>query len=294
MIVIIDSPGQLCNRLWAFTPFIAFCLKHNIRLCVINFSHYAHYFENINRYKTIKIGLLNSNFSYRVFKKIIRSFEIDKLSKKIFTLDETAGSFQELQTAISTPGTLHLIRSWHQPFDTGIVAEYKKEIVEIFTPDTKTKMMIDDLFRNIRKPSHIVIGIHIRRTDYKYFMNGKYYFGDNIYKKFMTRIEGEFQKKDIKTVFLLSSDSEIDTAYFDPLNVTKINPSSPIHDLYALSKCDYILGPPSTFSMWASFYGDVPLKFVHHIDEKLSLSDFSSIIAQNIFKDGRIFLHQDS
>ena len=30
-------------------------------------------------------------------------------------------------------------------------------------------------------------------------------------------------------------------------------------DLYALAGCDYILGPPGTFSQWASFYGEKPL-----------------------------------
>jgi len=34
---------------------------------------------------------------------------------------------------------------------------------------------------------------------------------------------------------------------------------SPLEDLCTLSECDYILGPPSTFSQWASFYGGRPL-----------------------------------
>jgi hypothetical protein len=30
-------------------------------------------------------------------------------------------------------------------------------------------------------------------------------------------------------------------------------------DLYALAKYDYILGPLSSYSQWASFYGNKPL-----------------------------------
>jgi hypothetical protein len=30
-------------------------------------------------------------------------------------------------------------------------------------------------------------------------------------------------------------------------------------DLYALAKCDYLLGTLSSFSQWASFYGNKPL-----------------------------------
>jgi hypothetical protein len=32
-----------------------------------------------------------------------------------------------------------------------------------------------------------------------------------------------------------------------------------IEDLYSLAQCDYLIGPPSTYSMWASFYGRVPM-----------------------------------
>lgn len=293
MIVIIDRPGQLCNRLWAVTPFIALSLKYNLRLCVVNFNHYAHYFENVNRYKKIRIGLLNNDFSYRVFKKMMRTFKIENLSKKIYVHEKTAGTFRELETAITTPDTIHLIKSWFQPFDTAIISEYKNEIMEIFSPDIKTKKLIDHQFTNIREHGHIVIGVHIRRTDYKHFLDGKYLFADDVYMKFMAGIESELHKQHKKAVFILCSDSEIDMKHFEPYNVTKINPTSTIHDLYALSKCDYILGPPSTFSMWASFYGDVPLKFIHFKNEKLSLSDFSPIIARNLFKDGRIFRHQE-
>jgi hypothetical protein len=41
-----------------------------------------------------------------------------------------------------------------------------------------------------------------------------------------------------------------------------------IEDLYALASCDYIIGPPSTFSQWASFYGNVPRYMVNYKAEQ--------------------------
>jgi hypothetical protein len=32
-----------------------------------------------------------------------------------------------------------------------------------------------------------------------------------------------------------------------------------VGDLFALAECDYVLGPLSTFSQWASFHGNKPL-----------------------------------
>jgi hypothetical protein len=49
-----------------------------------------------------------------------------------------------------------------------------------------------------------------------------------------------------------------------------------VEDLYLLSKCDYIMGPPSTFSGWASFYGNVPLYMLKEIDTKISDEIFNS------------------
>jgi hypothetical protein len=45
-------------------------------------------------------------------------------------------------------------------------------------------------------------------------------------------------------------------------------------DLYSLAGCDYILGPPSTFSQWASFYGNKPMLHLSGGDQKIELEKF--------------------
>lgn len=72
--------------------------------------------------------------------------------------------------------------------------------------------------------------------------------------------------------------------------ISKLENAIGIEDLYALSKCDYIFGPPSTFSMWASFYGEVPLKFFETTNEKFSLNDFSVIRYQCHFENGTEYI----
>jgi len=74
--------------------------------------------------------------------------------------------------------------------------------------------------------------------------------------------------------FLLFSNepiAEADFAGFD----TGRSSDHPVEDLYALAGCDYIIGPISTYSMWASFYGRVPLLHLHRPDQPIgSLDDF--------------------
>jgi hypothetical protein len=53
-------------------------------------------------------------------------------------------------------------------------------------------------------------------------------------------------------------------------------PGHVVQDMYALARCDYLLGPPSTFTIWSSFYGRVPLCHVESPDQELALASFSS------------------
>jgi len=43
-----------------------------------------------------------------------------------------------------------------------------------------------------------------------------------------------------------------------------------IEDMYLLSRCDHIIGPPSTFSIWASFYGCTPLYMIGELETKIT------------------------
>ena len=291
MIVIIDRPGQLCNRLWAITPFIALSLKYKIRLYVAHFDDYSDYFENVNGYKNINIGFFKNYYSYRAFINLLKISKIKKLSNKICVYNKKIDSFKNLEHLLTRNNTINLIKAWHQPFDTAVISEYKNEIKQIFLPNKETITYVNKLFSKITSPGDAVIGIHMRRSDYKYFMNGKYFFNDDFYKGYMSLIEKEIQKQDKNAVFLLCSDSDINMNNFKQFNTIKILNSSTIRDLYALSKCDYIIGPPSTFSMWASFYGNVPLRFVKNEKEQINLLDFSPIIAQNIFENRCVLSH---
>ena len=49
---------------------------------------------------------------------------------------------------------------------------------------------------------------------------------------------------------------------------------SAVGDLYALARCDYIMGPPSTYTQWASFYGNAPLFHLFTSSGHLELGKF--------------------
>lgn len=72
----------------------------------------------------------------------------------------------------------------------------------------------------------------------------------------MHKVEGCFEKEKIR--WLICSNEFIDLGYFSGFDTIKGN-GQIVEDMYAFAACDYIVGPPSTYTGWASFYGKKPL-----------------------------------
>jgi hypothetical protein len=55
-----------------------------------------------------------------------------------------------------------------------------------------------------------------------------------------------------------------------------------VGDLYALARCDYIMGPPSTYTQWASFYGNRPMLSLDGGDQRIDRDKFQVSDLQTI------------
>jgi ADP-heptose:LPS heptosyltransferase len=133
-----------------------------------------------------------------------------------------------------------------------------------------------DEFERKRKEADIIIGVHIRRGDYKVWAGGKYYYDDETYISFIKQMSNLFQHKRI--LFAVCSNEELDHAKYEAIESDSLKLWFPkqnfINELYLLSKCDRIIGPPSTYSHWASFYGNVPCLHLTERGHVIELSEF--------------------
>jgi hypothetical protein len=48
-----------------------------------------------------------------------------------------------------------------------------------------------------------------------------------------------------------------------------------LDDVLTLAACDFVIGPPSTYSAWASFYGRVPRCEILEATQEIRLEDFA-------------------
>jgi hypothetical protein len=299
MIIVNDKPGQLCNRLWAYSFFIAYALKQSITIYIPHLKEYRQYFENLYSIPHVHFAVVKNLqsvdtltfHSYRLITKVLRIisswFNLHIPRIYLDPYNWTRESWRP--SVLNKKGNIVFLGSWFHPKDVSALLEYKDVIVKLFEPRTIYKNRVDTLFRELRNYQDVIVGIHIRRGDYARFYGGIYLFDDNVYKNYMKAVQDAFSGK--RVCFFLSSDEMIVNSHFNGYKIAYLERPVMVEDVYALSQCDYILGPPSTFSMWASFIGDVPLRIVKYKDEEIALDQFSPILYQNVFKNGEHFHH---
>jgi hypothetical protein len=118
----------------------------------------------------------------------------------------------------------------------------------------------------------VVVGVHIRHGDYQTWQGGKYFFSLDEYVAMMH--EFRERRSSERVGFVVCSNSEWTPGDFPELDVV-IGPGHLASDLEALAQCDLIIGPPSSFSRWASFSGSTPLCAVERGTVDLSENGFS-------------------
>lgn len=123
-----------------------------------------------------------------------------------------------------------------------------------------------------RAQASIWIGVHVRRGDYKTFHDGKYYFDDSTYLRLATEAARHFSCGGTSVGIIGFSNERLE--WPDELDGIPVITERGTwwEDYLAMSFCDFLIGPPSTFSGAASFAGDVPW---YQIKSSDSTFDFS-------------------
>ncbi len=169
-----------------------------------------------------------------------------------------------------------LVTGWNVRF-ADLFEKYKDEIIGLFEFMPKIQQNIDNII-GISTEKSIKLGVHIRRGDYRTWCRGKYYYDDNQYINVIKQFTKLYQGQHVD-IYICSNDPELDILkYQNNIENAKVYyPSgTPTNDLCLLSKCDYLIGPPSTFTLIASMYHNTPLYWISDIQQKISLDSFYS------------------
>ena len=283
MIIVANKSGQLANRLFLFGHLIAFALENRGTIVNPTLEEYADFFPATRRdllckypppvaplpagaaarRKAFDLMVLwrNRIITRKPLPQHIGFMEVS--SDEVCHLDRE--TFQRMARK-----KLLLLAGWnyrsYAAFD-----KHADTIRRIFQPTDAIKANVSRLLAEARRDGDVLIGIHIRRGDYKEHRGGRFYFDWTQYADAMRSAEVLFAGRSVR--FLLCSNVPVETEAFAEFRFT-LGSGHIAEDLSAFVGCDYLLGPPSTYTMWASFMGQVPLYQMFEADAAFSLADF--------------------
>ena len=161
--------------------------------------------------------------------------------------------------------------------DTVNQEKYRELLLDTWAPNKNFREKVDEYAEVYRKGHDVLIGVHIRGGDYKRFEGGKWYYSPEQYYDKIKEIASLKIFEGRKIAFVIcTNEKNISLPGTDRFSVFNEERHF-TEDMYLLAKCDYIIGPPSTFSMWASFYGAVPLYMMKTIHRQIQHSDFKIV-----------------
>lgn len=283
MIIIISKEGQLANRMWQLNAYIVNARKHGYKIYHLFFDEYYDVFsESLSQDRDLPVRFIRKKRLRKLFLKTHRLLNKWGLSNSLWFSDivyydtyEDGSLMYDLNAAAylqKAKKGIVFLKGWF--FGEDISGPENRELLKkIWTPNRVYRERVQQVLHETRQQADVVVGVHIRRGDYVEFNGGIWYFDNLTYKRLLQQFCAlpEFAGKRVS--FILCSNETIDAADFDGLQVVTASRHF-IEDLYLLAGADYIIGPPSTYSMWASYYGASPLLQVFSKDQTLQLADF--------------------
>ena len=274
-VIIVDAPGQMCNRIWSAAAWISYCNLHNYYIIWMGFYEYVSKFKIKNKNENLYIlygfwpNILNMYFS-KLCVLICRKLQSLDHGFGFLNLIFTEKSFEYFSN--SNKGIL-IIEGWPSRKPTNSLRHGYKYLSQIFQVNQPPSI-------SWSPSSKVKIGVHIRKGDYINFQGGIFYYEDSTYIENILYLISELSIDSESINIFLSSNSIIsknnirDKLSFYVLSSTN---DSSIDDLFGLSQCDYILGPPSSFSCWAAFIGNSKLAFITNPHSRVLLKDYQKI-----------------
>lgn len=258
--------SQMCNNLLQYAHVYAWGREHGRKVIAMRFSY---------KYKFFRISHTRlASFPLYLFAKYMAALKLlPTVSFKHSDCDSVA-----LERKMLRHRNI-VVSGWFVRY-YDLFLKYRSEICGLFTIDPQYTGPVRERMYECEKGFMDVVrlGVHIRRGDYAVWKNGIYCYSDEQYIAFVRQFAAMFAGKSIH-VYLSTNDASVSREHYQSM----VNADTTVHllggvpaeDLFMLSECDYIVGPPSTFSLVAAMYRDVPLcRMDTARSETLTMNDF--------------------
>jgi hypothetical protein len=248
MVFLYEKFGGLSNNLFQHIHINSFCKANNIEFVNLFIEEY----EGKKKYP----------FKYRLlhfFRKPLKALG------SITVLDLDSGkdvSFYESEMKRNKTG---FVRGWS--YRNMTLTEKDRTFYE------------SHFFRGMESLSQIIpkgktnVAIHIRRGDYDVWEGGRYFYSDEFYGSVIQKMKEEL--KENYSFIIFTNEPNLNKDHYLKIDKNIIfSQRKEKEDHYLMHCCDYILGPPSSFSMWAAYLGNKKIFLLKEAKANFDLNSF--------------------
>ena len=271
LIIVCDQYGRLGNRLHLFAQFITYAKKNNYVVWMPGFFDYWHFFPKLDHRPTFASRF----YPFSMFAPEDVFYTFNFIFRKASQLKENP-LFCSLTFSDYNDGDpwniIEQSKSRLILFSGFIFHEYMldcssaiSEINNFFRPASRYIDEINAPIENLKSRNELVCGVLVRQTDYRSWNDGKYFYTSKQYAEFLHSLNNSFKNK--KIGFFIATDEVQDDKIYSKIDCI-VRVGYPVENLYSLSLCDLLVGPPSSYIGWASLVSETPI---------ISITDISSI-----------------
>lgn len=275
--------GRLCNNVLQYAHVYAWGREHGRSTMSMRFAYKYRYFHLCHTRRHNIFAYVWAKYGSRWGLLPVAHFEQEK------------DNYREEEALMLRRKNI-VVEGWYA-YWPDLFLKYKEEIVSLFAFDERVKVRPDRLMASL-PACDLRLGVHVRRGDYRTFHGGRFFYTDEQYIALVRQFLALHPGRRVQ-VFVCGNERSLDRAAYreafaanaatitnmpggsadgssDAATVTDISfpCGNPGEDLYLLSRCDFLIGPPSTFSLVASMYRNVPLCWVKDIAQPLTADSF--------------------
>lgn len=262
--------SQMCNNLLQFAHVYAYGREHGRHVLSMRFSYKYPYFRIRHTRHT--------NFVLYLAAKVLSALHLLPTASYGDGCDPVA-----LERIVERHRNV-VVAGWNVRY-YDLFLKYRDEICSLFQIDEAYALPVQAKMRLLDEEKGVRLGLHIRRGDYAQWADGRFFYDDATYAAFVRGFV-RLHPGETVHVYLATNDPAVTEEAFcrtlqegteegEKQPKVHLLGGTPPEDLYMLSQCNALIGPPSTFTLVAAMYRDIPLcRMDQARAEVLSKEDF--------------------
>lgn len=261
--IYVRDKGRMCNNILQYGHLYAWGRENGRETISMRFAYKYPYFR------------ISRTGKHNIFRYLLSKYGAKAGLFPVVSFDEEGMDTTQNEARMLAARNV-VVQGWYARFYPEFL-KYFDEIRDLFSFRSSIEKRTAGFIADRTAPGSVRLGLHVRRGDYARWYGGRYFYSDQVYIGIIEKFH-DFAGKDV-TVFICTNDSSLDLCSyrkkFDETGVKVVlADGNEAEDLCLLSECDYLIGPPSTYSLVAAMYRDLPLCWVKDPDLPLTEESF--------------------